>query len=251
VRRALTLVELLVVIAIIALMVGILLPAVQKVREAANRLKCTANLHEISLGLHGYHDVYESFPTAGSWSSSRDGWFTQIHPWLDRNPAMYCCPSRRPPTLAGTKLVRNDYAGVVPDADFWQGSHFGLPSPGASYGGVLVRNSAAPGRVSFASLSRGSSNVMVASEKRLRPSQYYSLGISWDDMGWQDGFDFDVMRQSDQRHPPRRDGENEDGYGMGAAHPAGMLAVFADGSVRGVSYSTDLGVWTAMGRRDE
>jgi prepilin-type N-terminal cleavage/methylation domain-containing protein/prepilin-type processing-associated H-X9-DG protein len=104
-RSGFTLIELLVVIAIIAVLIGLLLPAVQKVREAANRLKCQNHLKQWGLAFHNYHDVNARFP-AGSTNNSAA---TQVPRTYRQTYVMYLWPFIEQDNLAKQNTYREFY----------------------------------------------------------------------------------------------------------------------------------------------
>ncbi len=151
-RQAFTLIELLVVIAIIAILISLLVPAVQKVREAAARTQCQNNLKQIGLALHAYHDVYKGLPFGkgssypGAASYARWSVHSQILPYMEQGPLYNTLNFNFPPNTPGMAGPVINFMPAFTNANgvnancTWQVPLFLCPSDPAQITGWLGQN---------------------------------------------------------------------------------------------------------------
>jgi prepilin-type N-terminal cleavage/methylation domain-containing protein len=184
-RPAFTLIELLVVIAIIGVLIGLLLPAVQKIRAAAARVQCQNNQKQLALAMHMYHNDHESLPPNGSTKT----FYPPILPYVEQQPyngtaypvKTFVCPARRSANQGFC-----DYAGFFPAyvANFAQFPPITTFSRSALGDDTPVR---------FLQITDGMSNTALLSDKFVWVQQWGGFQ-SEADIGWdQPGTDVYVL----------------------------------------------------------
>jgi prepilin-type N-terminal cleavage/methylation domain-containing protein/prepilin-type processing-associated H-X9-DG protein len=285
-HQAFTLIELLVVIAIIAVLIGLLLPAVQKVREAANRTTCTSNLHNIGLALHHFENargrfppgyVFGPYPPAGVTTPTLHGAWPFVLPYLEQqalydqyhwNAHYYDAPNQ--PTVAtqvkvlqcpsaeanrvvtGQEGFSADRQGACTDYAPVLGVNSVLAQRGwidvvRNYAGVMPANS----MVRLADITDGTANTVLVIEDADRPRRWQAgtMTPAYTSGGpWASSLNrIEVLGATSAGNRLGTCAINCTNWGeVYGLHPGGANILFADGSVRFLKAGLDVRVFARL-----
>lgn len=282
-RNGMTLVELLVVIGIIAMLLALLFPAVQRVRDAAHRAHCSNNLRQMGVALHAYHQAHHSLPPGVTSERPAEpfprlSWLGCILPYIEQGPLWQQTedayrkerdPFVNPPHLGLANVIRIFTCPVDPRTHTVRVTHgerrVGLTSYLGVSGidlysrdGVLFLDS----QIRIGDISDGTSNTVVVGERPPSPDFWYGwwyagdgqaltgsgdmvLGVRERSIGWEHAWFCDP---GPYHFGPGRIDEQCDLFHFWSLHVGGAHFLFADASVRFLRYSAD-SVLPALGTR--